>query len=133
MGRPGGNPELEKYQFEQKYDWSEPCSAKMTLRLPPSQYAKLKEIDCWQEKVREAIASLLELEQGQLDSTATSKAVAAEPAGTTRHSEQAPTDRAGEGIQEDETGNARAKGKSKGGIGARPQATKTPRGRTRGN
>ncbi len=62
MSRPGGNPDLEKYQFQQKYDWDEPCTAKMTLRLPPSQYAKLKEIDNWQEKVRGAIAYLVKSE-----------------------------------------------------------------------
>ena len=74
-GRPGGNPEIAKYGFKQKYDWDEPCSAKMTLRLPPSQYEKLKQLDNWQEKVREAIASLLELEQGQLDSAPTENAL----------------------------------------------------------
>ena len=84
MPRPGGNPELKKYQFEQQYDWDEPCSAKMTLRLPPSQYAKLKKINNWQEKVREAIASLVELEQGQLDSTSTKNAVTTEPTKKTK-------------------------------------------------
>ena len=59
-GRPGGNPEIKKYGFKQQYDWDEPCTAKLTLRLPPSQYAKLKELENWQEKLREAIAELLE-------------------------------------------------------------------------
>ncbi len=59
-GRPGGNPDLVKYQFST--DREEPCTAKMTLRLPPSQYAKLKKIDNWQEKVRGAIASLVKSE-----------------------------------------------------------------------
>ncbi|AVQ73798.1 hypothetical protein MTo_01495 [Microcystis aeruginosa NIES-1211] len=59
-GRPGGNPDLVKHQFSTERE--EPCSAKLTLRLPPSQYAKLKEIDNWQEKVRGVIASLVEQE-----------------------------------------------------------------------
>jgi hypothetical protein len=59
-GRPGGNPDLVQHQFST--DREEPCTAKMTLRLPPSQYAKLKEIDNWQEKVRLAIASMVKSE-----------------------------------------------------------------------
>ncbi len=59
-GRPGGNPDLVKYRFTT--DRKESCTAKMTLRLPPSQYAKLKEIDNWQEKVRGAIAYLVKSE-----------------------------------------------------------------------
>ncbi|MGK7895077.1 MAG: hypothetical protein AB4372_16015 [Xenococcus sp. (in: cyanobacteria)] len=62
-GRPGGNPDLKKYQFEQKYDWDEPCSAKMTLRMPPSLYKKLKELPDWQEKARQAIATIVESEE----------------------------------------------------------------------
>jgi hypothetical protein len=61
-GRPGGNPDLEKYQFQPKYDWDEPCTAKMTLRLPPSLYENLKKIDRWQEKTRIAIAEVVESE-----------------------------------------------------------------------
>jgi hypothetical protein len=59
-GRPGGNPDLVKYQFST--DREESCTAKMTLRLQPSQYAKLKKIDSWQEKVRRAIAVLVKSE-----------------------------------------------------------------------
>jgi hypothetical protein len=55
----------------------------MTLRLAPSQYAKLQQIDNWQEKVRLAIASLVESEQGQLDSAATENAIATNQAGGT--------------------------------------------------
>jgi hypothetical protein len=60
-GRPGGNPQLEKYQFEQKYDWDEPCSDKMTIRMPPSMKAAIKagEIEDWQEVCRKAIAAEL--------------------------------------------------------------------------
>ncbi len=62
-GRPGGNPELKKYQFEQKYSWDEPCSAKLTLRLPPSLYEELKKIPDWQEFARQAIAAEIERAQ----------------------------------------------------------------------
>lgn len=57
-GRPGGNPELEKYHFEPRYDWPEPCDVRMTLRLPRSMKDALKngEIEDWQEFVRRAIA-----------------------------------------------------------------------------
>lgn len=57
-GRPGGNPDLVEHRFSTDRD--EPCTAKLTLRLPPSQYAKLKRIDNWQEKVREVITSFLQ-------------------------------------------------------------------------
>ena len=60
-GRPGGNPDLIKYRYTT--DREESCTAKMTLRLPPSHYAKLKKIDNWQEKVRTAIASIVESEE----------------------------------------------------------------------
>ncbi len=63
MPRPGGNPEIVKYSFKQKYEWDEPCSAKMTLRLPPSLYEQLKQVPDWQEEVRQAIASLVRTEK----------------------------------------------------------------------
>jgi hypothetical protein len=56
-GRPGGNPDLEKYQF--KTDKDEPCSAKLTLRIAPSDFEKLKTLDNWQEKTRQAIKKLI--------------------------------------------------------------------------
>ena len=60
--RPGGNPDLVKYHFKQKYDWSEPCNEKMTLRLPSSLKAAIKAglIEDWQEVARKAIAAELE-------------------------------------------------------------------------
>jgi hypothetical protein len=60
-GRPGGNPELQDYKFEQKYDWDEPCSEKITLRLPPSMKADIKAglLKDWQEVARQAIAAEL--------------------------------------------------------------------------
>ena len=62
MARPGGNPELKKYHFLQKYDWSEPCTEKMTLRLPASMKAAIKagKIKDWQEVARKALAAALE-------------------------------------------------------------------------
>ncbi len=62
MSRPGGNPELNKHQFDQKYRWDEPCTAQLGLRLPPSLSKELKQIDNWQEKIRHAIADLVEEE-----------------------------------------------------------------------
>jgi hypothetical protein len=63
MSRPGGNPEIAKYSFKQKYEWDEPCSAKMTLRLPPSLYKQIKQVPDWQEEVRQAIALIVESEK----------------------------------------------------------------------
>lgn len=61
-GRPGGNPELEKYQFEQKYDWEESCTERMQLRMPPSMKEAIKagKIEDWQEVARQALAAELE-------------------------------------------------------------------------
>ena len=63
MPRPGGNPDIVKYGFKQQYDWDEPCSAKMTLRIPPTLYQELKTVHGWQEKVRQVIASIVEAEK----------------------------------------------------------------------
>jgi hypothetical protein len=61
-GRPGGNPDLAKYHFQQKYDWDEPCSDRMQLRMPPSMKAAIKAglIEDWQEVARRAISSEIE-------------------------------------------------------------------------
>ena len=56
-GRPGGNPELKEHQFSTEKP--ESCTAKLTLRLAPSDYEKLKTIDNWQEKTRQAIKALI--------------------------------------------------------------------------
>jgi len=66
-GRPGGNPELEKYQFQPKYDWDEPCTERMQLRMPPSMKAAIKagKIEDWQEVCRKAIAAELEKAEKQ--------------------------------------------------------------------
>jgi hypothetical protein len=60
-GRPGGNPELERYQFKKKYDWDQPCSEKISLRVPPFMKEAIQagEIDDWQEVARMAIAAKL--------------------------------------------------------------------------
>ncbi len=61
-GRPGGNPDLEKYQFQQKHDWDESCTERMQLRMPPSMKKAIKAglISDWQEVARQAIAAELE-------------------------------------------------------------------------
>jgi hypothetical protein len=58
MARPGGNPHLKSHQFSTNKE--ESCTAKLTLRLPPSEYEKLKKLPNWQEKLRCAIATLNE-------------------------------------------------------------------------
>ena len=64
-GRPGGNPEITKYSFKQKFDWDEPCNEKMTLRLPSSMKAAIKAgvVKDWQEVARKAIAEEIERAQ----------------------------------------------------------------------
>ncbi len=61
-GRPGGNPDIKEFGFKQKYDWDEPCREKMTIRLPASIKAAIKEgrIKDWQEVCRKAIVAELE-------------------------------------------------------------------------
>ena len=67
-GRPGGNPDLEKYQFQQKYEWEQPCSEKVSLRVPPFMKEAIKagEIKNWQEVVRQAIAAALDETSSQV-------------------------------------------------------------------
>ena len=78
-GRPGGNPELEKYQFEQKYDWAESCTEKMTIRMPPSMKAAIKagKVKDWQEVARKAIAAALEEKPPEKAPAATATTTAA--------------------------------------------------------
>ena len=59
-GRPGGNPEIAKFRFKQKYDWGEACTQRIALRLPPTLERELKEVKNWQEFTRQAIAKALE-------------------------------------------------------------------------
>ena len=62
MSRPGGNPDITKYSFAQKYDWDEPCTDRMQLRMPPNMKAAIKagKIEDWQEVARQAIAKAIE-------------------------------------------------------------------------
>ncbi|MDJ0531659.1 MAG: hypothetical protein QNJ70_04040 [Xenococcaceae cyanobacterium MO_207.B15] len=53
MKRGRGNPEAEKYHF--KTDRPEACTAQISIRIPPSLKAKLKDIDNWQELVRQTL------------------------------------------------------------------------------
>ena len=66
-GRPGGNPELEKYQFEQQYDWNESCTEILAFRIPPSMKTAIKEGKAkgWQEAARQAISKLLETNEAK--------------------------------------------------------------------
>ncbi|AVP91705.1 hypothetical protein FR934_17915 [Synechocystis sp. PCC 6803] len=56
-GRPGGNPDITNFSFTT--DRPEPCTAKLTLRLPPTDYEKLRALENWQELVREKIKELI--------------------------------------------------------------------------
>ena len=63
MARLGGNPDLKKYQFKQKYNWEESCKVTIGLRVPPDWKDKLYAIEGWQEKLREAIVQIVEESQ----------------------------------------------------------------------
>lgn len=60
-GRPGGNPDISKHGFKQKFDWDEPCSEVITLRVPPWMKTAIKSklIENWQELVRQMLAQLI--------------------------------------------------------------------------
>jgi hypothetical protein len=69
-GRPGGNPNLKKYQFKQKYSWDEPCDRLINLKVPASMKESLKEINGWQEIVRKALAAeLKKVKQKKLENS----------------------------------------------------------------
>ena len=61
-GRPGGNPDIWKYHFKKKYDWSEPCDKLLSLKVPESMKLALKDgsFPGWQEAVRQVIAAGIE-------------------------------------------------------------------------
>ena len=63
-GRPGGNPEITKFSFKQKYDWGESCTERIAVRLPPTLAKKLKDTENWQEFTRQAIAKAIEETEG---------------------------------------------------------------------
>ena len=66
-GRPGGNPNITDYAFEQQHSWSEPCSVGKTLRMPPlmAQFIKEGLVENWQEVCRRAIARALPAEKAK--------------------------------------------------------------------
>jgi hypothetical protein len=57
-GRPGGNPDIKKYGF--KTERNEPLRERLQIRVPASMKQQLKQLDDWQEFVRQAIAEKLE-------------------------------------------------------------------------
>ncbi len=61
MPNPKGHPEsLENYKF--KTTRKEPCTAQISVRIPPSLKAQLKNVDNWQELVRETLEKAVKLE-----------------------------------------------------------------------
>jgi hypothetical protein len=56
-GRPGGNPDLQKYSFTTDRD--EPLRERLQIRVPASMKKELEAKDNWQEFVRQAIAEKL--------------------------------------------------------------------------
>jgi hypothetical protein len=115
-GRPGGNPAIQEYKFDAKYDYgNETCSEKLTLRMPPSLKAKLKAgiVPDWQEVARRALLDAIarteqppatpgatELEQGELTGTGEE-----EPARTTRKRAKAPAGRGSARLQKNSRRN----------------------------
>lgn len=67
MARPGGNPALSDYQFERKYNRTESCTEKMTIRLPPSLKADIKAgwLSDWQEVARIALEDAIAKKKAQ--------------------------------------------------------------------
>ncbi len=58
MPNPNGNPDIVKYGF--KTDRPEPCNAQISVRIPQSLKAQLKDIDNWQEGVREYLKQIVD-------------------------------------------------------------------------
>ena len=59
MPNPKGNPDIVKYGFTTER--TEPCTAQISVRISPSLKAKLKNVDNWQELVRETLEKAVEL------------------------------------------------------------------------
>ncbi|AGF53732.1 ssl6082 (plasmid) [Synechocystis sp. PCC 6803] len=57
-GRPGGNPDLEKYQF--KSPVSESRTAGIYLRITPTDKERLKNVKDWQEKLRQKVKEIID-------------------------------------------------------------------------
>jgi hypothetical protein len=104
-GRPGGNPAIQEYKFDAKYDYGdETCSERLTLRMPPSLKEKLKAgiVPDWQEVARRALLDAIAQLQGQtekppeagateLESGQLASAGEEEPTGAARKRTQTPT------------------------------------------
>ena len=54
---------IEKYRFTT--DREEACTANLTLRIPPSIKAELKKIDGVNDKIRDFLESLVEIEKSK--------------------------------------------------------------------
>ena len=50
----------KKYLKPFKTERSEACTAQINVRIPPSQKAKLKQVEGWQEEVRKLIEKMTE-------------------------------------------------------------------------
>ncbi len=57
-----GNPNIKEHGFKTNRD--EPLKGKLSMRVTESMLKKLKEKENWQERVREAIAQIIEEEEG---------------------------------------------------------------------
>jgi hypothetical protein len=57
-GRPGGNPDLEKYQF--KSPVPESRTAGIYLRITPTDKERLKNVKDWQEKLRQKVKEIID-------------------------------------------------------------------------
>lgn len=57
MPRPGGNPDLVKFQYQSE---DEPNNERLSLWIKPSMMSKLKELPNKNEFIRQAIAKALE-------------------------------------------------------------------------
>ena len=68
-GRPGGNPDLLKFQFQQKGD--EPLNRSVTCRVTERQKKKLTKIQDWGDRFREWIDSI-DIDSNEATATPTS-------------------------------------------------------------
>lgn len=51
-------------RYQKAHNWEESCTAHIGLKVPPSMKEALREIDNWNEKLRQAIAQMIEQEKG---------------------------------------------------------------------
>lgn len=66
MPNPNGNPGLKKYEFEQKYNWSEPCSEGIYLRVPPAMKEAMNDLEISSEDIRQMISKHIRDEDEEL-------------------------------------------------------------------